>query len=55
MINNIQDDVKKSDTKFFFIRVKETEYRRIEELAKVEDRSINQMAVVLLKRALDEK
>lgn len=41
--------------KVYFIRVSETEYKRIARLAESEDRSINKMANLLLKSALESK
>ena len=54
MINNLTDG-QKSDRKVYFIRVNEDEYKRITALAEVEDRSINKMANILLKSALESK
>lgn len=52
MINSITSD-KPVTKKVFFVRVAEAEYRRIQELAEIEDRSANKTANRLLKSALD--
>jgi hypothetical protein len=40
--------------KVYFVRVKAETYQQIVELAKKEDRSINNMTNLLLKRSLEE-
>jgi hypothetical protein len=47
--------VKSTGQKVYFIRVKENEYKKIVALADSEDRTINKMANVLLKSALESR
>lgn len=54
MIHPTSHDARKTDVKYFFIRVGETEYKKIAELAASEDRSINKMANILLKKSLEQ-
>lgn len=54
MIHTTNHDVRKSDVKYFFIRVGEAEYKKIAVLAASEDRSINKMANILLKKSLEQ-
>lgn len=54
MITNT-NTVKPISQKVYFIRVGEHEYKKIVELAQSQDRSINNMANLLLKNALAEQ
>lgn len=53
MITNLQSGKPAAKQKVYFIRVNEDEYKRIVTLADAEDRSINKMANILLKSALE--
>ena len=55
MIGKNSEKVKGSTRKVYFIRVNEDDYKKIVELAEVEDRSINNMANSLIKSALRSK
>ncbi len=52
MVKTIQE-IGETRKKVFFIRVGEEEYKKIAVLAESEDRSINNMANLLLKSALN--
>jgi hypothetical protein len=49
------NDVKPTNQKVYFIRVGEEEYKRITEIAQSEERSINKMANLLLRAALESR
>lgn len=55
MITDLQGDTPTAKQKVYFIRVKEDEYRRITALAEAEDRTINKMANILIKSALESR
>jgi hypothetical protein len=55
VITNLQGVTPTAKQKVYFIRVKEDEYKKITALADAEDRTINKMANILLKSALESR